>query len=164
MKKNGKFWRSILILLIAGALWTKCNITYKVRNQYNQIAHLYHFPCGKLSVELVGKGNSKFIVKQKFDLYADIVVRPDCLRIVYNDIAVDGEFKEKMARTGKREINISDKKTLEIAFDLDRGVFEGDTILVCGQKYMKCQDEFLSLDTVFYSFRNNIRIRGINDF
>jgi len=141
-----------------------CNITYKVRNQHNDIEQLIHFPCGKISIELIGKGNSKFVLKQSFDLDQDIIINMDSLIICYNDLVVDADHKHKNSKSNQKEMIISEKKILETAFELHKGVFEGDTITVFGKKYMKCDNVSITLDTIIYSFRNNLRIRGVNDF
>ena len=56
------------------------------------------------------------------------------------------------------------KKSLETSFEFKKGVFEGDTILVVGENYIQCNNQFISLDTMIYTFINNLRIYGINDF
>ena len=73
--------RFLILLLL---LFNACNITYKVRNQYNDIEQALHMPCGKIAIELVGKGNSKFVFKQKFDLDEKAIVYTDSLKIFYN--------------------------------------------------------------------------------
>ena len=160
--KNGL--KSALILLVLCTFFIKCNITYKVRNQFNNIERILHVPCGKVTIELVGKGNSKFVLKQKLDLDSEIMFNLDSLYIFYNDIKVKDFSKNKLTRSGERSFLISNNKTLETAFDLDKGVFEGDTIIVFGPGIIVCNQEPIDLDTIYYSFRNNIRIRGVNDF
>ncbi len=140
-----------------------CNITYKVRNQFNDIEHLVHFPCGKVSVELIGKGNSVFTFKQRFDIESEISINSDSLHVYCNKKVIDIKHDLKNNNKKSNWTSLDNKKTWEVSFNLDKGVFEGDTIIVYGNNYLRCHDEYISLDTMVYSFINNLRIKGVND-
>lgn len=141
-----------------------CNITYKVRNQHSELEQVFHFPCGKVVIELVGKGNSKFVLRQKIDVSERISVFEDSLFVYFNDnlVAIDHSLKAGNSNDFGKEIE--ENSTWEASFDLDKGVFEGDTIMVCGKNYIRCFEESITLDTIIFSFVNNLRIKGVNDF
>ena len=157
-RQNSYFSYSFLLTLF---IWlVGCNITYKVRNQDNAIEHIVFIPCGKITIELVGKGNSKFVLKQDFDLDANVAVFTDSLCIAYNGKKVLPVFNIKMNEVVMVEAN--KEFDLQASFDLDEGVFDGDTILVFGRSYIECNQHLISLDTLLYSFVNNFRIQGVN--
>lgn len=141
-------------------LFAGCNITYKVRNQFNDIEHTLHVPCGKVTIELIGRGNSKFMLRQRFNVDEKVVLFPDSLRVYYNDkkIEIDQNF-----RKNEKRIEISENKTLDVSFKFESGVFEGDTIIIYGNDYMNCNGIVIPLDTMIYSFVNTFRIAGVND-
>ena len=122
-----------------------------------------YMPCGKISIELVGKGNSKFVFKQKIDLDDKVIVYTDSLRIFYNKKHIKVEHKLKNASNIHEGNEIVGNKTWEASFELDEGVFEGDTITVVGPGYVHCKDHIVSLDTMVYTFTNSLRIYGVND-
>jgi len=150
------------VLMIA--LLSGCNITYKVRNQHGDITYIQHLPCGRVTYELIGKGNSKFMIKQRFDLDSDIQIFPDLLELHYNDNIIEAIQDLKKSIKNHEFITVSGRKSMQTAFEFDKGVFEGDTILVYGKGYMKCNNEVISMDTLIFSFINNLRIHGVNDF
>jgi len=150
-----------LCFLIFILLLESCNITYKVRNQNNDIEYMFYSPCGKAKIELVGKGNSKFTLRQEFNLDHSVNLTSEALQIYYNGKKVQPEFSVKASRYG--EIKLDGNVTLEAAFDLEESVFDGDTILVFGQNYLNCYDANIALDTIIFSFVNNLRIQGVND-
>lgn len=162
-----KFWfllnsLFVAVLLFVGSIFLLgCNITYKVRNQHNDIELINHFPCGKVAFELVGKGNSKFKFKQKFDIENSITLLTDSLKVYYNDVEVSKKFDNK--NLFESELEISREAALEVSFELEKGVFDGDTILIFANEYIRCNDKSISLDTIIYSFVNNLRIQGVND-
>lgn len=141
-----------------------CNITYKVRNQHSEIEQILHFPCGKVAIELVGRGNSKFVLSQKFDVSERISVFEDSLFVYYNGNLVPIDHSLKAGSFNDLGKKIEENKTWEASFDLDKGVFEGDTIMVYGENYIRCYEESITLDTIIFSFVNNLRIKGVNDF
>ena len=154
----------IIVLLIGFYLpIAGCNITYKVRNQFNDIDYLLHFPCGKVSIELIGKGNSVFTFQQRFDVETEISINDDSLHVYCNRKLVD--YNHDLRKNNKKSAwtSLKNKTNWELSFKLDEGVFEGDTIIVYGNNYLKCHDEYISLDTMVYSFVNNLRIMGVND-
>ena len=153
-----------LVFLSLGIFFMGCNITYKVRNQDSEIEQVLHFPCGKVAIELVGKGNSKFMLRQRFDVNEKISVFKDSLFVYYNNKIVPVDINQKAEKFNDLGLEIGENSTLEASFDLDKGVFEGDTIIVYGKNYIKCFEESITLDTVIFSFVNNLRIKGVNDF
>ena len=152
------YFLSILFLV---CIVTGCNITYKVRNQKNDIEYMLYTPCGKAKVELVGKGNSKFTLKQEFSFDNSADYLPDALQIRYNGKEILPEFNKRVVQGGS--IKLEDKMTIEASFDLDESVFDGDTILVFSNEYVRCNETVIVLDTLIYSFVNNLRIYGVND-
>ena len=156
--RNGlKFLLSLVILLGCYG----CHITYKVRNQQNELVHILSTPCGTSSIELIGRGNSKFMVKQSFELDAEVQIRTDSIKVFYNDFEVLTKHNNRDARDGVMSLEKSGN--LETSFEFDSGVFEGDTIKVFAPAYLRCFEHDISLDTIIYSFVNNLRIRGVND-
>ena len=83
------FWslRILIFFLIVSIIIisNSCNLTYKVRNQQNDIESILYMPCGKVTIELIGKGNSKFVFSQKFDLDEKIIIYKDSLKIFLNE-------------------------------------------------------------------------------
>jgi len=153
-----------LILLSFGFIMIGCNITYKVRNQHSEIEQIFHIPCGKVVIELEGKGNSKFKLKQKFDMNEKIYVFKDSLFVYFNGVKVEINHKLNEGKNNSNEVVIEGQNVWEASFDLDKSVFEGDTIIVYGENYIGCFNETITLDTIIYSFVNNLRIKGVNDF
>lgn len=141
-----------------------CNLTYKVRNQNHEIEETFYFSCGKVTVELVGKGNSKFIFRQKFDLENNAIVYTDSLKIIYNGKQITAKHNLKNSGDGKGGKEIEKNKSWDVSFEFEKGVFEGDTIQISGRNYVRCNDEAITLETMVYSFINNLRIYGVNDF
>jgi len=154
----------ILVNLCVAVTFFSCDLTYKVRNQHNDIEEILYTPCGKIIVELIGRGNSKFVFSQKFNSDNIIVVYPDSLRIFYNDFEIDLSNSWKNGGRSQGKIEINGEKTLETSFQLQRSVFEGDTIKVFALNYIKCKDQLINLDTVVFAFINNLRIYGVNEF
>ena len=156
---------AITFLLIAlTQLIFGCNLTYKVRNQNHDIEEIIYLPCGKVTVELVGKGNSKFLFRQKFDLDNKVIVFMDSLKIFYNERQIIAEHNLKSSIKASGGMEIEKNKAWEASFQFEKGVFEGDTILITGPGYLHCNGKLVTLDTMVYSFINNLRIYGVNDF
>ena len=154
----------LLINVCFPVIFFSCDLTYKVRNQHNDIEEILYTPCGKVVVELIGKGNSKFVFSQKFNSDNTIFVYPDSLRIFYNNFEIDLNNSEKNGSKSHGRIEINGEKTLETSFQIQQGVFEGDTIKVFALNYIKCKDQLINLDTVVFAFINNLRIYGVNEF
>ena len=155
-------------MLLLGVLWILiflpgCDLTYKVRNQHSSIENIIHFPCGKITSELVGKGDSKFVFVQKFDLDEDVYVQVDSLRIYCNDLSVKVNHNLKKFSSTHGLIRVKDKKRWEASFQVEKGVFEGDTIWIYAPAYLQCHDQFVTLDSLVFAFVNNLRIFGVND-
>ena len=155
---------NLLLALILLFLFVSCNITYKVRNQFFDIEHKFSFPCGYAYVQLIGKGNSIFTVRQKFNVQSEIYINIDSLKISYNHKPVAYDHTLRDSKSAKGNFKIENRKSLDFSFNLDESVFEGDTIIVYGEGYIRCNNELLALDSLVYSFRNNFRIVGVNDF
>lgn len=163
--RNLSNYRVMIFLTIAVCqLVFGCNLTYKVRNQNHDIEEILYLPVGKITVELVGKGNSKFIFRQKFDLLDNAIVYVDSLKIICNDVQIAAEHNLNSSRKVKGGVEIEKGQSWEASFEFESGVFEGDTILIAGPGYVQCRDQVISLDTMIYSFTNNLRIYGVNDF
>lgn len=151
----------IIISFFGGFCVNSCHITYTVRNQHQELEQLLHFPCGKVGMELIGKGDSKFIFRQHFNLDAPIIFFPDSVRIFFNEIPINYTFKEK----GKNQLGQSQlfqTRKVEILFETTRGVFDGDRIIIFTPYYIKCNDQIVGLDTISYTFTNRLRIQGVN--
>ncbi len=152
---------SFLLILVIG---NSCNLTYKVRNQDYEIEDVIYFSCGKVTVELVGKGDSKFVIKQRFDLDAESLVQIDSLHVYYNDRRIETRNNIKKQKQADGGIEIQDKFIWDAEFEVEGGVFEGDTIFVFAPGYIQCKGKFSDMDTIIFSFANNLRIFGVNDF
>jgi len=145
--------------------FTCCNLTYTVRNQHNALEDIMHFPCGRVILKLNGKGNSKFVLNQQFVLDNKIVVCPDSIRIFFNDDRILPIINHKNGNArSSGNLELMETKLFETSFELDESVFEGDTIRIFAPGYIHCNGQVLNLDTIIYSFVNNIRIYGVNDF
>ncbi len=154
----------VLLILMGSVLCNSCHLTYKVRNQHYEIEDVIHFSCGTVTIELVGKGNSKFVVKQRFDLDAAAIVQMDSLQVYYNDKPIDTRYNIKKQKQSDGGIEVQDKLIWDAAFEVESGVFEGDTILVFAPGYIQCKGQLIDMDTIIFSFANNLRIFGVNDF
>jgi len=163
-RKKNRLIFYILIQLFLPIMFTGCDLTYKVRNQHNAIEETIHVPCGKVTFELVGRGNSKFVFNQKVDPDESIIVFPDSLKIFYNDYELNVDHNIKNGNKFQGGVEIKGKKSIETSFQIQKGVFEGDTIKVVGVNYLKCSDQLINLDTVTFAFINNLRIFGVNEF
>ena len=60
-------------------------------------------------------------------------------------------------------LEIKNKKVLDSQFKIEAGVFEGDTIIVFASNYLICGQEYHNIDSLHFTFINNLRIKGIND-
>ena len=151
------------LAILSLVLFNSCHITYKVRNQNYDIEEILYLPCGKVTAELVGKGNSKFVFKQRFDLDTMAIVQLDSLYIYYNDTQIKINHNIKGQKQSIGGIEVLDKLTWDASFELEKGVFEGDTILVYAPNYIQCNMHWITLDTMIFSFANNLRIFGVNE-
>ncbi len=158
--------RVLIIYLFVSVIMisNSCNLTYNVRNQHNDIKCILYMPCGKVTIELIGRGNSKFVFRQKFNLDENIIVFADSLKIYLNEKQIAVNHNLKNEQNNHDGLEIKDNKLWEASFQLEEGVFEGDTISVVGPSYVLCKDQVISLDSMVYSFRNSLQIYGINDY
>ncbi len=159
------FIKTALVVFIIMLVFASCNLTYTVRNQDNNLEDLLHFPCGTVTLKLIGKGNSKFVLKQQFDLDNSIIVYMDSLRISFNDMRIKPAYNHKFGNSGTSQVmELVENKMIETSFELDENVFEGDTIRIYAPGFILCDEQIIHLDTIIFSFVNNIRIYGVNDF
>ena len=156
----GKYSVFILCFCVCICL-VSCHITYTVRNQYQELEQLLHFPCGKVGFELEGKGDSKFIFRQKFDLDAPVTFFPDSVRIFFNEIPIAYTINNK-EKNHTMHSQISHSRRVEIFFETTRGIFDGDRIIIFSPTYIRCNDQFVGFDTISYTFTNRLRIYGVN--
>lgn len=147
------------ILVILAFFITSCNITYKVRNTGNELEEILHMPCGEMGFELIGRGKSKFRIRHRFSVKQGIVVYPDALKIVFNNRIMDCHYPD--IKKGD-QYYLEGKGKYDVQFEIKEGVFDGDTIAIVGQRYIQCKDDFVNLDTVYYTFINRLRIHGVN--
>jgi hypothetical protein len=152
---------SLLIFFFTQFL-ASCGITYKVRNTNNELEELLYFPCGNVTIELQGIGNSRFILKQRFALSEKIHLLPDSLQVIYNGKVQPLKIFSMERRNIGSDLEISKNERFEFAFQLERRVFDGDTIAIYAPGFIKCREDFITLDTVFYTFANRLRIYGVN--
>lgn len=110
---------------------------------------------------MTGKGNSKFALKQKFDLSEEVTVYQDSLKVFYNNKQVI--LKHNLNNEESAPLKLSGNELWEASFQFEQGVFEGDTIAVFGPAYIHCNDQHITLDTLKFSFSNRLRIYGVND-
>ena len=153
-----------LLFIIPFIILCSCHITYKVRNQRNNIDEVMYFPCGKITIELEGRGNSKFTLNQKFELDEPVMIYMDSVKIFYNKKKINADFNLKNENGTHDPKMISGNSLLEASFEFEKGVFEGDTISVFGPGFIRCKDHEVTLDTLIYTFINKLRIYGVNDF
>ncbi len=163
MKRRWVFnTRFFLVLGIALGILTSCHITYQVRNDNKNLNEVFATPCGTVTMQLEGRGNSKFIFRQIYHQDSTVHVFPDSVKIYYNgvDQAVKGTLRGQkpvaMIKMKKEEYR------LEFVFDLAPGVFDGDSIMIISDAFLECHGQALSFDTLIYSFQNPVRIYGIN--
>ena len=162
MNSNSSFCKFSFFLILLIPLSSGCNITYKIRNQFGELQELIHLPCGDVTLELIGKGNSKFTLRQRFNLEAKMLLNVDSIHVIFNGNEVRGGFKNINNRPQNKSLALFGINTLEFAFDLDEGVFEGDTIQVFGRNYFHCENQGKDLDTILYTFTNTFKIQGVN--
>lgn len=157
IKSSGWTLGIILIFLLFA-----CKVTYKVRNQQQSLTELWAIPCGTIHSELEGRGNSKFVFRQKIIVDNPILLFADSIGIFYNSQLVS------YARTslGKNDSGILElihgKYDMEWFFNLPEGVFDGDTIRIVHRSYIDCANELYSQSDMIYTFRNPVRIQGVN--
>ena len=152
--------RSNLKFIFVLMLFASCNITYKVRNSKNEISDLLRMPCGKLNTELIGRGNSKFILQLHGEFKDSIKINPYAVEIFYNKEAI--EYDLQSFNPSKQNIPMLGDHHLSYIFEIKEGVFDGDTILVSAPSYIYCVENVVSLDTIIYAFSNRLRIHGVN--
>ena len=161
MRRNERRIYACLTLLLV--VLHGCNITYKVRNQYQEIEEIVHLPCGKITCELVGRGNSRFKFKQQFDIDGTAIIHTDSLRIYFNNSKVEVRHHGQYRSSGAATVEVSADGVWEASFEFEKGVFDGDTIKIVGPKYVHCGGESVTLDTMVYTFINSLRIHGVNN-
>jgi hypothetical protein len=153
-----------VIFILCSLLLSACHITYKVRNQHSEVESILHTSCGKITIELVGRGNSKFVIKQTFDLSEKVIVNMDSIHVFYNNRPIRVKHNLINEEKSQMQIELNENDLWESSFQFDKGVFEGDTIAVFGSAYVQCREQVISLDTLYFSFTNRLRIYGVNDF
>jgi len=161
---NSKFSfvkRAYFIFFFLTLILASCGITYKVRTNDNELEELLFSPCGQLGIELVGKGNSKFSIRQRFVMKEEIYFYPDSLKALYNRIPIKLYLSDTKL-SGKKRIKILGEEKIDVFFELENGVFDGDTIVIFAPRYIKCKDDLVTLDTIYYTFSNRLRIYGVN--
>lgn len=150
-------------MLVGGGLFFSCNLTYKVRNQHSTLEDFLFMPCGKVSLELIGKGNSKFTFRQHFLLDESVTLHGGALMISYNEQILQPVISlSKPGKNGSEIWQLSGHEIIEHSFVLEDGVFEGDTIKIFSSGYLNCREQIMDIDTLVYSFTNNFRILGVN--
>lgn len=154
--------RVIVSFVISFLAFSSCNITYKVRDQYQELEQFLYFPCGKVGFELIGRGNSKFIFRQNFILNKHVTVFPDSMKFFLNDKPISVGSNKGDGFDVLKVIEIEGNKKNEIYFETEEGVFDGDTIAVFAERYLNCDGEFIGFDTIYYTFLNRVRIHGVN--
>jgi hypothetical protein len=155
-------FRIFLFTYFFALFLASCGITYKVRNTKNELEEVLYFPCGHITFALEGAGNSKFKLKQRFDLSERIELYADSLQVIYNGKALPGNRISKGLATTDGIVEITQNERFEFGFELEEGVFDGDTIAIYAPDFIKCSQDFITLDTVFYTFENRLRIYGVN--
>jgi len=136
-----------------------CNVTYKVYNTENELKSLLHTPCGTLAIQLIGKGNSKFRMLHEYQAKEPIIIYSDSLMVLFNGVTINAEH-QKLSSGEHWELENND--SFEVQFIIEEGVFDGDTIAIFGRGYVQCLNDFVELDTVYYTFKNRLRIHGVN--
>lgn len=150
------FLTSLLLILFC----VSCGVTYKVRNQHAEIEYYVYSPCGKVGLELVGRGDSKFTIIQRFELDFEAYTNPGSLFILLNDEPVEYEHSV----SGAKVLHKAGISRAEIKFETSRRVKDGDIIAVSGQNYLNCRDNMTGIDTIYYKFANRLIIHGVNSF
>lgn len=154
--------RFFLFVFFFTQFLASCGITYKVRNTNNDLEELLYFPCGNVTIELQGIGNSRFILKQRFALSEKIHLHPDSLQVIYNGKVQPLKIFSMEKRNIGADVEISENERFECVFKLEKKVFDGDTIAIYAPGFIKCRQDFITLDSVFYTFANRLRIYGVN--
>jgi hypothetical protein len=153
--------RVYVIFFFLTQILASCGITYKVRTTDNELEELLFSPCGQLGIELMGKGNSKFVIRQRFMMKEEIYFYPDSLIVLFNRNPVRLHLSDiKLSDT--RGIKIFGEEEIDVSFELEDGVFDGDTIVILAPRYINCNDDLVTLDTIYYTFSNRLRIYGVN--
>ncbi len=137
-----------------------CGVTYKVSNQHAEYEHFVYFPCGKVGLELVGRGNSKFTLIQNFELDSPVKSFPGAVEILINDQPIQTELRNVSV---ERQHDKGISKT-EIKFETPSRVKDGDMIAISSQNYVHCRDFVAGIDTIYYKFANRLVIHGVNSF
>jgi len=151
------FFGIILILLLFS-----CRLTYKVRNQQLLLTEILAIPCGTISSELEGKGNSRFTFRQKIIVDNPIVLFTDSIKIFYNNQIVP-YTKNNPGKNDSRVLKlIHGDYNMEWVFNIHEGVFDGDTIRIVQHSYIDCANELFSQTDMIYTFKNPVRIQGVN--
>ena len=154
-----KMSKAVMLVMLV-QIFVSCNITYKVRNTDNELEEVLHMPCGELGLEIIGKGNSKFRLRHRFLTREQIFLNPDSLHIFCNSEQID--YKYPRLNKGNKPYILEGEEKYDVQFEIATGVFDGDTIALVGPRYIKCRQDFVNLDTVYYTFINRLRIHGVN--
>jgi hypothetical protein len=155
-------FRIFLLACFFAQFLPSCGISYKVRTTKSELQEVLFFPCGNITFELEGVGNSKFTMTQRFKLSEKIELFTDSLMVIYNGKVLSRNLISVKEVTPGRAVQITQNERIEFVFHLDEGVFDGDTIAIYAPDFIKCRQDFLALDTVFYTFENRLRIHGVN--
>jgi hypothetical protein len=161
VKLGTKYSLQITCVPLLVVVLFSCNITYAVRNQRNVFSETLYFPCGKVAFELRGKGNSKFVFYQQIHSDENFIINPDSLHVYFNDEPQVLFHKFKNVRGRGKEI-LQGVNMLETSFEIEGGVFEGDTIFIYAPGYVFCHTDIVDMNMLVYPFINNIRIYGVN--
>jgi hypothetical protein len=139
-----------------------CGITYKVRNTNNELREILYFPCGNVAVEMIGRGNSKFKVESQINATIPIIYYQDSLKVYYNGQRQKLIMKKKPEEGSQDFAKIEGSHLLEYHFEIKNGVFDGDTLTIFAPQLVKCEKDFITLDSINYAFTNRLRIYGVN--
>jgi hypothetical protein len=137
-------------------------MAYKVRTISGDLKEKTDFPCGSLSIQLEGKGNSQFSLVHRFDLEEKVLLFPDSIHVLFNGVELPGNIAGTEIPDSQRTLQIDGNEKFHLEFHTTEGVFEGDTICAYGVGFIKCRQDFITLDSVFYTFTNRLRIVGVN--
>jgi hypothetical protein len=111
---------------------------------------------------LEGRGNSKFVFRQKIIVDSPVLLFADSIQIFYNNQLVS-YIRTNLEKNDSGTLELTHGKyDMEWFFNLPEGVFDGDTIRIVQRSFIDCANELHSQSDMIYTFRNPVRIQGVN--
>jgi hypothetical protein len=139
----------VFIFCLAG-----CRFTYLVRVDGDQMHRDLDTPCGNGIIEMRGKGKHSFSLHQSFDAAENLELHFENLKVLFNNEELMYEtMNESTGRALNRSlVRIKGDLDISINFSTAEPVFDGDTIVVTMEDYIRCGKQTVAVKPLVYQF------------